>query len=164
MPFLQKKHDKNTENNTQTFSAILIVTVVIQFIYSPCLLNWVKNYNIRNCKYWQLLTIVTSIIYVTCVASGVAGHFPGTGYTMIVVFTIFKVYELAAVYAFIKDIERHGIPITSVASPISPMTQSEIVLSYVVATDLPPSYIETQNCLEWVEPPPPFYEDVLKST
>ncbi|CAL8083858.1 unnamed protein product [Orchesella dallaii] len=163
-----------------------MIALFIQIIYAGVIASHDQHKEVHSCKNWMSVTIFTSIIYAICVVLlWGSTNFSGVGYALIMVFTFFKVYELGVMYAFLKEVELYEIPITSDAEPISTpeqsqvvslatiqntsaltptaTPQSEITLPHVVAVDLPPSYFTTQNLPECVEPPPPAYQEVMRS-
>ncbi|CAL8083852.1 unnamed protein product [Orchesella dallaii] len=139
-----------------------MIAIVTQLISVDWLIKLVEKKDIRNGICWLSVTIVTSVIYVICVAAEmIPSRFSGVGALIIFGVTLFKIYELNEVFAYIQQLDR--CQISSVAASISHPTQFQVVLPYGVVADLPPSYFETQNRPECAEPPPPCYEEVIIS-
>ncbi|CAL8083860.1 unnamed protein product [Orchesella dallaii] len=112
--------------------------IVIQSFSALHLAIAVEKKEIDECKCWMTFTIFISITYVNSEFPHLSctllhPDFTSFGCVFIAVFTVFKVFELAVVYEFIEEVKRYGTPITSVAAGTS---QSQVVLPYVVATNL----------------------------
>ncbi|CAL8083869.1 unnamed protein product [Orchesella dallaii] len=167
-----------------------MIAILIQFVYAGFLASFVANEEIRNCKNWMSVTIVTSIIYDICIFPGlVSNHFRELGYFFVVGFTFFKLYELGVVYAFIIEVQRPRIPrpsvtarrlqlaVSQVVSPYAvattilntstnlptapPQPQVVLPLPNVVAVDLQPSCPEIQDEPSCIEPLLPYYDEEM---
>ncbi|CAL8083872.1 unnamed protein product [Orchesella dallaii] len=177
--------DDKFKDNIAYFAGM--IALLIQFVSALLLASFVANEEIRHCKNWMSVTIVTSVIYVICVIRLESTIFYVIGYVLFIpMLIIFKVYELGVVYAFIKESERPGIvriPVataiptaaqsqavlpcviapflnTSSPTPTAP-PQSQVVLPHNVANDLQPYCPEIQDEPSFVEPLLPYYEDPI---
>ncbi|CAL8083843.1 unnamed protein product [Orchesella dallaii] len=135
------------KNLTIVFLAVGICVAIIQGICAINLYNGAQTENSQKCRKWLMATVVTAIVYVICVVTRMAlDTFSVTDTTIVAVFTVYKVFEIAVVHRFVVT---------------TTTTQSEYVSPYIIANDLPPSYGELQNQPGGVEEAPPFYEEAI---
>ncbi|CAL8083849.1 unnamed protein product [Orchesella dallaii] len=157
------------DDGVETQLAIIAVAVGIGFVILQLICTWglysgIKIEDINACRSWLMAIVINVAIYVTGVATIMALYnFSVIGFAILPIFTSYKVYEFSLVLSFMKQIKRHGNLFTSAATSIRSQTQFQCgrVTPYIIAADLPPSYIYIQNRPECVENPPPFYEEVI---
>ncbi|CAL8083837.1 unnamed protein product [Orchesella dallaii] len=136
-------------------SAIFIASVQLMFAFR--LYHGGKTKDINKCRSWLIATIIIITIYViTLVSDKDYRDSRGVGFAIISALAIYKIYEIATVVAFIEQLKWNFVANHSAVI----LGEGNHVAPYIVANDLPPSYLETQN-QPYVEPPPPYHMEPI---